>query len=179
MIVNNIHTLETLNNERAGVIVYTIRNDELYFLLGIDRKTRELTDFGGGCKNKNNETLVDSAWREFCEESCGIFLKDIKKEKLYSSIAVTNVSRNTAIFFVRVSEDWVENAVKIFKDTQLFLKQLAINTESEEENISVKWVREPHFKEIAFNRKNQCMWSRIQCFLMRNVEYDELKKSLV
>ena len=47
--------LDVKNNKRGGVIVYTIKNEELFFLLGIDRKTREYTDFGGGCKQ--GETL--------------------------------------------------------------------------------------------------------------------------
>ena len=32
---------------RAGVIPYTIVNNDIIFLMGIDNKTREYTDFGG------------------------------------------------------------------------------------------------------------------------------------
>ena len=168
-------------NERAGIIIYTIKNGEIFFLLGIDRRTRELTDFGGGCKNKQNkESLIDAGWREFKEESCGIFEDVISKENLYSSIVVTNNNYDTAIFFVKVDNSWLETAEESFKNAQRILKSLDINTESEEENIAIKWIHEKHFKEIAFNRKKQCMWSRIQSFLIKNIEsYNELHNKLI
>lgn len=57
---------------RAGIIPYTIFNGKVYFGFGIDTRTSELTDFGGGVQ-KQDKTPINTAIREFREESLGIF----------------------------------------------------------------------------------------------------------
>jgi hypothetical protein len=52
---------------RAGVIIYTRWHDTIYFGLGCDHSTHDLTDFGGGVKK--DETGPGAALREFAEES--------------------------------------------------------------------------------------------------------------
>lgn len=193
------------NNKRAGVIVYTVHNNELYFLLGIDRRTREFTDFGGGCKQ--SETLLESAWREFGEESCDIFKNYLTQRDLECSVAVTNSARDTAIFFVYVSDKWLSHAEIKFNsfnispdefcgNTSAYLGSCEVtrrnanaylgsceatrrNANAYLENINVKWVKDSDFYTIAFNKKSQCMWGRVQKFLMNNVNYTELKLCLI
>jgi len=176
-------SLNVLNNKRAGVIVYTVHNNELYFLLGIDRRTREFTDFGGGCKQ--TETLVESAWREFIEETCGIFNNHLTIKDLECSVAVTNSVRDTAIFFVYVPDKWISHAESKFNsnliddEIQMNCNAIQRNTNVFLENINVKWVKDSDFYNIAFNKKSQCMWGRVQKFLMNNVNYTELKLCLI
>jgi hypothetical protein len=134
---------------RAGVIPFTVRDHRLHFLLGIDRRTRELTDFGGGVKN--TETMLDAAFRELLEESCKIFGGSVTKEHLKESPAVANSSRTAAIFFIK-------------KHNEL---------------IGVKWVDQENFKLIAFNRRSQCMWKRIQNILCWNTTWSDLRLTLM
>lgn len=200
-------------NKRAGVIVYTVHNNELYFLLGIDRRTREFTDFGGGCKQ--SETLLESAWREFGEESCDIFKNFLTPRDLQCSVAVTNPARDTAIFFVYVPDKWLfhaetkfncttttnlscevqnceatrQNASVYFENHEATRRNASAylgsrvstprNASAYLENINVKWVKDSDFYTIAFNKKSQCMWGRVQKFLMNNVNYTELKLCLI
>ena len=61
------------NIPRAGVVFYTFINNELHICFGRDRRTGELTDFGGG--KKRNENPIKCAIREGNEESRCAFSK--------------------------------------------------------------------------------------------------------
>lgn len=71
-----------LKPSRAGVIVYTQYEGKIYFISGIDNKTGEVTDFGGGVSYKIDTNALSGGLREFMEESLGIFgainLEEIK-----------------------------------------------------------------------------------------------------
>lgn len=70
--VHNLN-LDCVKPQRAGVIIYTIINGSTYFGLGLDSKTHDLTDFGGGVIYKTDENVVRGALREFEEETLEIF----------------------------------------------------------------------------------------------------------
>lgn len=59
--------------QRGGVVPYTVRDGEVYFGLGIDTKTGDITDFGGGIRYKKDGDAVTGSLREFMEESLCIF----------------------------------------------------------------------------------------------------------
>lgn len=59
--------------KRAGIVVYSVIGDGLYFGLGIDSKHSELTDFGGSVDPLRDKDAIDTAIREFREESLGAF----------------------------------------------------------------------------------------------------------
>ena len=158
---------------RAGVIPFTVRENRLHFLLGIDRRTRELTDFGGGVKS--HETMVGAAHRELEEESCGLFESIIKESQLQSSPAISNSERNTAIFFLRIDPEWLDTAEQIFSKKQQALAEIKKHNEL----IGVKWVAQEDFKLIAFNRRSQCMWKRVQNILRWNTTWNELRLQLM
>ena len=158
---------------RAGVIPFTIKNNHLYFLLGIDRGTRELSDFGGGVKM--SETMVDAAYRELLEESCKLFCGVISKNDLTCSVAITNHVQNTAIFFVYIDSSWLQRAESEFSDCQ---RKLA-GVKKYNELIGIKWVKDQDFETIAFDKYNQCMWRRIQNILCGNTSWNELRFSLI
>lgn len=158
---------------RAGVIPYTIKDNRLYFLLGIDRRTRELTDFGGGAKLE--ETMSEAALRELHEESCEIFKDHITVEQLSTSPVVMNQCKTAIIFFIKIDPLWLLCAEKRFKENQYRLHSISKYLEL----IGIKWVEENHFKEIAFNRKKQCMWRRIQNIVRTNTTWHELRVALL
>lgn len=72
--VKNIN-LEYVKPQRAGVIVYTVVNNAIYFGLGVDSKTHDLTDFGGGVLYDIDGNAIIGAMREFHEETLEIFDK--------------------------------------------------------------------------------------------------------
>ena len=59
--------------QRGGVIPYTVKDGEVYFGMGIDTKTGDLTDFGGGIRYKKDGDAITGSLREFMEESLCIF----------------------------------------------------------------------------------------------------------
>ncbi len=158
---------------RAGVIPFTVREHRIYFLLGIDRRTRELTDFGGGVKS--TETMVDAALREFTEETCTIFESVITKEHIKRSPAVTNPTRDSAIFFLHIDPAWLDSAEPSFRLRQRNLCDIRKHNEL----IGIKWISDQDFKMVAFNRRNQCMWKRIQNILCWNTTWLELRLVLL
>ena len=74
--------LKNIKVRRAGVIIYTIENGTMYFGLGLDSRSHDLTDFGGGVVYKTDYNVIRGALREFEEETLGIFeslsFEDIK-----------------------------------------------------------------------------------------------------
>ena len=69
-----LHELEgkTDTCERAGVILYTVEDGEIYYGLGLDAEYLELTDFAGSVSRKDRDA-VEAALREFREETLDIF----------------------------------------------------------------------------------------------------------
>lgn len=57
----------------AGILLSTIRNNELLFLLGRDNKYKTWSDFGGRNESYDKMSPRKTAAREFYEESCGVF----------------------------------------------------------------------------------------------------------
>lgn len=95
--INNLYT------KRSGVIPYVIMNGHTYFLLGKDRKTKELTDFGGTSKKK--ERAIISAMREFREETNNIFDTMMYDYHFLQEYFIVTDYNENSIFFVRIDEN--------------------------------------------------------------------------
>jgi len=80
--VQNLN-VECVKPQRAGVIIYTVVEGATFFGLGLDSRTHDLTDFGGGVIYKIDKNVINGALREFEEETLQIFEEitpeDIKK----------------------------------------------------------------------------------------------------
>lgn len=142
---------------RAGVIPYVVINNSIYFLLGIDTKSKELTDFGGGVKKSENS--LDGAIREFKEETSDIFntyIYDIKNFE--NSKAITDNAKMT-IVFLKLNSEWLNKAQKKFYYKK---KYSHLNFEID----SVTWIHENRFRLILmYNNYQNIMWTKIQKFL--------------
>lgn len=77
-------TCSDVKIKRAGVILYTEYQNTLYFGLGCDDSSRDLTDFGGGVKK--HETGPGAALREFAEES--LVFRSLDLEQVMDCICV-------------------------------------------------------------------------------------------
>ena len=158
---------------RAGIIPYTIDNNgKLYFLLGIDEATGELTDFGGGVKQ--DENVFQTAHREFIEESCNVFDNVVTVQDIKNSPVIINGKRNSALFFVRVNNSWLEKANVVFINNRKKVPLLKKYFEMSD----IMWLSENNFVQIVFDSKCKYMWSRIQNIIRRNTTWEELKLRL-
>jgi hypothetical protein len=88
--------------KRAGIIPYATFNGVRYYLMAIDSKYNELTDFGGQVKNR--ESFLDAACREFHEESLGFFdyTSDESKALVRESSFAIHDERDTIILFQEI-----------------------------------------------------------------------------
>jgi len=158
---------------RAGVIPYTIdKRGKLYFMLGIDEATRELTDFGGGVKQ--GESIFETAHRELLEESCCIFSNCISLQDIKNSPVLLNSKGTSALFFVKIDSFWLTRATTIFAQNRAKLPKLKKYFEM----YDIIWLNEKDFVKIAFDINTRYMWSRIQNMIRSNITWEQLKLSL-
>lgn len=154
---------------RAGVVVYTWRNNRFWFCLGIDKKTRDLSDFGGG--RKRYESPIECAYREFTEETCGVFSECVPSINTLRDSFVL-VGRTNIVCWVYVKPEWIDRAEAMFstlRGSNHFQHRRHL------EHLGVKWLIEDHFWIYAFGSRRYCMWSFLQDFLRSNTTSLELK----
>jgi hypothetical protein len=81
----------------AGILPTTIINNQLYFLFGKENKYEDTApgfgDFGGG--EKKNESFLNTAIREGCEELTGFLGSEKDLKKLLSKYGTYNIDCKT------------------------------------------------------------------------------------
>ena len=93
----------------AGILPYTFHNNNIYFLLGKEHYGRDkgkYSDFGG--KFENNETPLQTAKREFKEESINVI--PLKKNLL----PIYNYKKKYVMYLMEIKYN--KNINKIFKN---------------------------------------------------------------
>jgi hypothetical protein len=149
--------------DRAGVIPYTVINEEKHFCLAVDSTYGNLTDFGGCVKRY--ELFTRAASRELYEESLGVF--DYASKNLYDySTAVYD--KSCIILFLRLDIQNVDISVRDFH------RRLKVVNKSE--SSTIMWVPENIFYMLIKTGKsyyiNNCIYPSIYkpvCDLLRSV----------
>lgn len=181
--------LNHLKSQRVSLVPYTIKDNELYMMFGIhnhksnklplsdfptnfsniitDNTSQhilcdEITCLGGSSKNK--ETIIETAEREFREESKGIFGKTITMDLLMSSVAVIKPNKcdykGITVIFVPVTVQWIELSQQLFEITP--------NKRCDVDEISsLKWISERDFytflnSELPLN--GMVVWEKLRRF---------------
>lgn len=137
---------------RAGVILYTKINNQLYFCLGIDAQSHQFTDFGGGISYHKDKNVIEGALREFHEETLNIF----------NYLNITDfldclVLYNTDMLIIFKYINTISN---IRSD---FLNQVQLHKNVEVSDII--WLNLEEFKNVITTRGR--MFSRVQNFLQK------------
>lgn len=153
--------VENIKTRRAGVIPYTIVNNFVYFLLGTDSNFGELTDFGGGVKK--DETCIMGAFREFKEETNGIFDSCIYDYNQFKNSLVFTDFRKMTLLFLKIDNTWLSKAVEKFHNN----KHLATSKYSKEISELV-WLHENKFKQTVNKNFENLMWNKIRCFIQQH-----------
>ena len=124
----------------------------MYFLLGYEKNT--WSGFIGG-NDDIDKSILDTAIREFNEETAGIFLEylDVIKEKLNKSILIKTKSpsnKNVYIFFLELNSNLLNYDI-----SQIFLKSKKKQTDKHfKEKKNIKWFSYTDIKNkkiIVFN----------------------------
>lgn len=167
-------TLGDKTHERSAIIPYILYNGQLFFLLGIDNATKDVTDFGGGIKKGEHELMT--ARREFLEETDDIFNFPFSDLNILNMQHVMYMKKMCCIF-TRVDEKWRW----ICSSFEEKMKMYPILQQEKMEVSGLKWFSEKEFSILIFARQSK-MWTRLKRFyregytphfsnLLKNQEY--------
>lgn len=115
--------------ERAGVIPYTVIDDEKWFCLGVDSQHGTLTDFGGSVKKY--ETFAAAAVRELYEETLGVF--KFSPHMIYNH-TISIYDKNMIIMFAQVATSSISAITTQFHKLYSKVRRC--------ENSNIMWIRE-------------------------------------
>lgn len=106
--------IKSIKASRAGVIVYTIYNNKVYFGMGVDFESKDITDFGGRVSYYNDKNVLVGALREFTEETLGVF--GLIKPDQVSDCPIVYDSDNLILFIhLKVDIATINNSFEIAK----------------------------------------------------------------
>jgi len=150
--------LAKVRTPRAAVIPYLVIEGELFFLLGRDHQSGDITDLGGGVKK--HESTLAAALREFNEESDGV-LGQLCPNDVTCSVAL--LSNQMGVLFIPLSKKWYTKA------PQLFANRKDPRKKSHSEIDQLIWFTEEDFQEIVRpgfqeNPNENKMWKRLRGF---------------
>ena len=181
--------LAQIKSVRASVLPYIIKNNgnqrKIYFLLGIDRETGDITDLGGGVKR--DEFSLEAGLREFREESDEIFGTIYDHPNDYMrNIALS--SSDMCVLFVPLAVEWYDEVIPLFekRKTDPFPTDGNGKKKSHCEIERLVWIDEDSFIEMIRSRSGSCqlpdisnhqIWTRLQKFYRRKIN-GELKEAL-
>jgi len=164
--------LEKLKSIRSSIIPFTIVNNSIWFLVGVDKNTGEITDLGGGVK-KNENNLI-AGYREFNEETKGIF----------GCISDINLNKTVALIDYKYKK---VNEEKTYQMSTLFIpidNSYTINTKnfstiiaSEKHKNEIEellWIKDSEFEQLLQNKHlKYVLWQRIRSFY-KNINFIDL-----
>jgi|688.fasta_scaffold116286_3 hypothetical protein len=164
--------LDNLKPQRAGVIMYTIIDNIVYFGMGLDTKTNDITDFGGGVSYKTDYNAIYGALREFQEETLSIF-KKIHINDILNSPVIYDL--NNLIIFIYVELNPTDICNK-FNEKFIKMSNQNFSKKNEPEVCGIVWL---NFEQLDFCIKNNgIMFYRVKKFLLKlpnikNILYDK------
>lgn len=155
--IKNISSDHLSKIKRAGIVVYTWKRSRCYFGLGIDKRSGDISDFGGYRKRTDLNCLV-TALREFEEESLGIY-GEFTTEQLEQCYGLCDDI--TLMIFLRVNID-PRFAIKLYKN--------AVIKEPAPEMSRIIWLDINNFlKLISKDHPKYILYSRIRDILIEKI----------
>lgn len=153
--------------QRAGFILYTLYKGNIYFMIGVDSKTHELTDFAGSVKYKTDRHVLSGAIRELQEETLDVFepitYDDVKE-------CITIYDNNNLVIFMPVALD-PDTICREFNDKYRETVERK-RFSSEPEVCGLTWL---DIDEFIFHIKNPgVIYSRIQTLLLNAGDFLKL-----
>lgn len=161
--VSELDHPEFFRSKRAGIIPYTKIEGKIHFLMGVDMISKELSDFGGGVKIREN--TLEGAIREFKEESNKVFPHKIYTKDYIASNGKAFYTPDMTLIFLYVDDKWHNRInVKFYHKK----RSMAIADNKFEMDCLV-WVDQDKFFTSVKNQTK--IWKRISRFI-NNINYD-------
>lgn len=146
---------------RAGIIPYVKRNGDIYFMMGVDTKTGEYSDFGGGVKMYEN--ALSAAMRECREESRGLIdFRDLGL--IRRGILSRRYRQNVCIMFSEITiPNFYENSRNIFHSRKNKYNEMS----------DIVWISSSNmYKWAQLNCKSSKIWIRIRYALTIHSDFN-------
>lgn len=122
----------------AGVLLYSIIDDEIYFLLGKDSKWKQWSDFGGKNDPSDAFDFRNTASREFYEETMGVVFDSCQilhklKDNYIKSLSFKQYDYYMFTIYLEHTEIIVDN-FKILYEMNLCIPS------KYKEKMEIKWI---------------------------------------
>lgn len=158
----------------AGILPYAKYKNKVYFLIGKDRNDNTWSDFGGRSEPSDNNCFINTASREFYEETVGsvIDIEVIRKRLNATNDNYYKVESNTlngSRYVMLITQIPYKNYKVIFNKTYSFIKYYKINKKYLEK-VDMKWVSLDTLIEAINEDNDQC--------ILRNVFRSTLLKCI-
>lgn len=177
-IIDHIYSVKDVqwpnfNVVRAGVIPYTIVNNQVFLCLGVDRRTQELTDFGGGVKPSDPSPVVGGL-REWREESKGVFGEaNYDEARVKDSYCLLKPFQQRGrpelhymlIIFQELPSSHLTEAVTLFGERQ---------ASDRDEVSALLWVTEHMFKQLVYAPGLTRLYSKVKKFIANSISFNRL-----
>jgi hypothetical protein len=150
--------LTMVRPQRTGVIIYTVYDGILYFGLGVDARTHDLTDFGGGAMYKMDKDAITAALREFQEETLEIF-QPLQYDEVKSCPVVYDSANLIMFLHLAVNPD------KVSETFQQRYQQVFDSDNYHPEMCGIVWLTWKEFQRVTTEKG--IMFSRVQKFLAK------------
>lgn len=132
---------------RAGIILITRYKQSLWFGMGVDRRSGDLSDFGG-MKNRKDTDIFETAIREFHEESLEVF-GILKKDDLWNCFSVYD--KESLIIFVPLKTS-PKKSISDFKD----------RVKHKDEMSGVIWVKQHALIKMIKDNHKRKIYSKVK-----------------
>jgi len=147
---------------RCGIIIKTMGSDgKTYYCFGVDRPSKEMTDFGGTLEARDNHNIISCAVREFNEESLKVF-GTLKEEDVLDDISLTGYEMMIIIHEMR-GIDPIQSVKKydeLARVQRIELRKL--------ENSAIRLISETDLKNILVGTPSGKIYDAVHLFLQRS-----------
>ena len=136
----------------AGILIYTILNNELYFLLGKDTKWKQWSDFGGKNDPMDDNNISNTACREFYEETMGVLFDICQiRQKIKQTPYIKSLSFKLHDYYMYpIYINYTEVPIKEFDI--LFNFELSVPLKYKEK-MEIKWISLENILKKKYNTR--------------------------
>lgn len=166
-LVQNIDP-ENVRPRRAGVILYTVSNEAIFFGCGLDANTHEITDFGGHVMNRIDASAIHGALREFDEETLQI-LEPIRPQDIKHCPVIYDANNLIIFIHVNINPDIM---CHVFNTRYQSVVHGDVNKTREPEVCAITWLSWEEFQLSI--RSRGIMFRRVQKFLNKAGDFSYL-----
>lgn len=157
------------NIRRAGVIPYTVINGHIHICLGVDSKSNELTDFGGGIRDSDINPLY-GAIREFREESNDVFGEENYNPENYldSPCLIKNMSQKSSFHMMIIFQ---EVDASLMSTT---MNKFSVDFATNDEIRAICWCNDGLLKQLVYTPDCSRMYTKVKKFICNCISFNRL-----